>query len=323
MTTLSVILGDGRPGPHLLAIFRPLLQALNPGDEVICPLQAEGAGGLYALRQAAGSRPLAVFGTDNPHGAPPPGAVALRPILTGGCPPAGGIVGLCLARAQGDAILWLPGPVVPDFSALPRLRAAVAKGGDLAIDRDGLLVLRCDLARRAVLPLPEAPSGLERAAWYWRARLSARYPHGPLAETGCTAVFGPPPPQEPPETAFSLFDTLDRLIVDTGGSAEARHDGLTWLLSGLARDLEALPAWRLWPYATAARAVAVRLDPDALPDQRAETARRALAMLADKPLWEVVLDWQAMRLAGQTPGAAQDKAIAQARALWRGMRAAP
>ncbi len=323
MTTLSVILGDGRPGPDLKAIFRPLLQALNPGDEVICPLLASGAGDLHGLRQDAGTRRLAVFGTDNPHGTPPPGAVALRPVLTGGFPPPGGIVGFCLARAQGDAILWLPGPVVPDFSALPRLRSALAKGSDLAIARDGLLLLRRDLARRAVLPLPEAPPGLERAAWYWRARLVTRFPHGPLAETGCTAIFGPPPAQEPPEAAFALFDTLDRLIVDAGGGAEARREGLVWLLGGVARDLEALPEWRLWTYATAARAVADRLHPDPLPDQQAETARRALAMLADKPLWEAVLDWQAMRLAGQAPGAAQDKAIAQARALWRGMRAAP
>ncbi|MCC6001147.1 MAG: hypothetical protein JJU19_09850, partial [Pararhodobacter sp.] len=197
--------------------------------------------------------------------------------------------------------------------ALGGLRAALDAGADLAVDAGGLMLLRWHLLQRAVLPLPEAPAGLERVAFFWRAVLGARQVHGPIGSVTCTTLFGAPPEQDSPEAVFALADPLERLISRAGGDSAdigAAHD---WLLSGVARDLASVPFWQLWDYATAALPFARRLGPDRRDD---DSAAKALAALAEKPLWHVVLDWQAMRQAGRAPGAAQQDTVVRAQALW-------
>lgn len=317
MSLLSVVLGDGTNppmrAPRLAALIASLLEHLRPGDEVICPLPPPAGPTLHALRQAVAGWDVAVFGSDNPDGMPPPGAMALRLLLPGARAPAGGIVGCALARARGRHVLWLPGPVPADPAALPRLRAALDGGADLAVDAGGLMLLRRELLHRAVLPLPEAPQGLERAAFFWRALLGARQVHGPVDTITCATLFGAPPELDRPEAIFALVDPLEALITQAGGDSAAIAAAHDWLLSGVARDLGTLPFWQLWDYATAALPFARQLAPSR-PD--ANSAANALAVLAEKPLWHVVLGWQAMRQAGRAPGAGQQDAVARAQALW-------
>lgn len=329
MNALSFVLGDGRRRNDLQVQLSVLRRVAKPGDEVIVPMVPPVAPLVAMLRQNAQVLGMALPAPGTDRQVPSPATrIALRYVAPGGLPPVAGLVDIALRMASAAGVVWLPeSPVLGQSlkADVQALRQALANGNAMAIAPGGLVAVRRGLLRRAVLPLPETPPGLERAAFFWRCILNADRISGALPSFPPETVFGPPPDPEPPEALAEMISMLDRLVRDAGGGAEACFSARDWLLQRMIVHLQTLPPSHFWAYAESMQPLALSETSGSWRARasgvQADAAFGALALLAEHRVWRAVLAWQAARRAGRLPGADRREVVGRAQEQWRLLRA--